>query len=398
MSVGSLQDRSPLSRTCPSARRRAAGIRGSWYRPFVSAAILTVVGVVTVATAVSAAPAVAITEFPVPGGIADGPVVEGPGGTVWFTTASDAIATITSTGAVRHFATPDGGYSHALVAGPDGNMWFLEGGNLGRLTSSGRVTEFPIPAFDGFSPAPNAIVAAGGDLWFTANTSAGHSITPSFIGRATTAGTITEFATPTAASDPEAIAQVGGDLWFAEAGGIGRVTMATPVRITEFPVPGGIGSGPVVPGPGGAVWFSTGDNAVATISLAGVVRRFPNPDFTYVHALVAGSDGNMWFLDTNLGRVTPNGQFTEFPIPAFHGRGPSGNAIVAAGGDLWFTANTTSGRLLSDSFIGRVTTAGVITEFATPTPISDPEAIAQVGGDLWFGEANTSNIGRLRLP
>jgi virginiamycin B lyase len=54
-----------------------------------------------------------------------------------------------------------------ITAGPDGNLWFTEyGGNkIGRITTAGVITEFPIPTDDsepwGITSGPD------GNLWFT---------------------------------------------------------------------------------------------------------------------------------------------------------------------------------------------------------------------------------------
>ena len=70
---------------------------------------------------------------------------------------------------------------------------------------------------------------------------------------------------------------------------------------------------------------------------------------------MAGPDGNLWFSESNgnkIGRVTPAGAFTEYPLST-----PSSEPWgITAGpdGNLWF------GRGLG---LGRITTAGTITEF-----------------------------------
>ena len=54
--------------------------------------------------------------------------------------------------------------------------------------------------------------------------------------------------------------------------------------------------------------------------------------------IVAGPDGNLWFTDysfNRIGRITPTGAITAFPLP-IHNSNPWG---IAAGphGTLWFT-------------------------------------------------------------
>src|SRR5207244_8505500 len=71
----------------------------------------------------------------------------------------------------------------------------------------------------------------------------------------------------------------------------------------------------------------------------------------------------------------------------------SGALRIAAGPDgaLWFTAfDGQVGR------IGRITTAGAITELPTPTPNSWPLGIAAgANGTLWFTESATNQVGRV---
>ena len=119
---------------------------------------------------------------------------------------------------------------------------------------------------------------------------------------------------------------------------------------------------------------------------AGVVAEFsngisPNSDS---EAITAGPDGNLWFIENDgnrIGRITPAGVITEFPglrresFPVGIAAGPDGN--------MWFTEQ------LADR-IGRMTTAGVVTEFSKGiSPDSQPAVItAGPDGNLWFTEAH----------
>jgi len=111
--------------------------------------------------------------------------------------------------------------------------------------------------------------------------------------------------------------------------------------------------------------------------------------------IAAGPDGNLWFTEwnwSNIGRITTAGVITEFPIPTANSA-PMG---IAAGSDgsLWFTEWNWSN-------IGRITTAGVITEFPILPPVGLPAGIA-AGPDaaLWFTEVAQAgdHIGRITTP
>lgn len=127
-----------------------------------------------------------------------------------------------------------------------------------------------------------------------------------------------------------------------------------------------------------------------------VIKEFPIPTpWSFSLGIAAGPDGSLWFTEYGLygsgnkiGRITTAGTITEFSLPA----GGHPNAIAAgADGNLWFTEDT-------GNRIGRITTAGVITEFTIPTAICYPWAIAAgPDGSLWFTEADnsTNKIGRI---
>src|SRR5258708_22284130 len=83
---------------------------------------------------------------------------------------------------------PKGSRSIDITTGPDGAMWFTDGIGLriGRITTAGEITEFPIPS-GGSGSLPFSITAGpDGALWFTAELSGN-------ITRLTTGGVITEF-------------------------------------------------------------------------------------------------------------------------------------------------------------------------------------------------------------
>lgn len=108
------------------------------------------------------------------------------------------------------------------------------------------------------------------------------------------------------------------------------------------------------------------------------------------YSLAAGPDGNVWFAETfanKIGKVTPDGIFTEYPLPASSSR----PASLTAGpdGNMWFTEAFANK-------IGKVTPAGAFTEYPVPTRDSLPNSIAAgVDGSLWFTEVGAGTIGKV---
>ena len=107
--------------------------------------------------------------------------------------------------------------------------------------------------------------------------------------------------------------------------------------------------------------------------------------------ITQGWDGNLWLTYSDrpdIGRMTPAGVVTDFPIPT----ADAGAGGIAAGyddGATWFTEPT-------GNKIGRITTSGVVTESPLPETDSEPQSIvAEFDSSLWFTEANARRIGRI---
>lgn len=144
-----------------------------------------------------------------------------------------------------------------ITAGPDGDIWFTEDdentGKAGRITSTGKITEFVLPATN---IEPGAITAGPNEaLWFTEGTTGK-------IGRITKAGQIREFALPgfTVGHEVDYItAGPDGALWFTDLAGvnskIGRITPSGPIAEYPLPTPR---AGPldITTAPDGTIWFT----------------------------------------------------------------------------------------------------------------------------------------------
>lgn len=282
-----------------------------------------------------------------------------------------------------------------IAAGPDGAMWFTESGagysKIGRVTTDGVFTEFlpPTPASQptGIAKGPD------GAMWFT-------ELGANQIGRITVDGTFSEFAIPTAASQPYGIAAgPDGAMWFVESGNypdskIGRITVDG--TFTEFPVPNA-SLGLIAAGPDGAMWFNQfGASTIWRITPAGDKSQFPISRPAY--DLAAGPDGAIWFTEPGgaphdaIGRITTAGVATEFLIPT----AASDPLYIAAGPDgaMWFTE-------VAGNTIGRIAMDGSIAEFPlAAVPFGNgsrgPHGIAAgPDGALWFAELYANQIGRI---
>src|SRR5438105_4777991 len=125
----------------------------------------------------------------------------------------------------------------------------------------------------------------------------------------------------------------------------------------------------------------------ASSAQALTIKEYPLSPGLGPMAIALGPDGNMWFTEeagNAIGRITPSGTITEFPIPTANSS-PRG---IAAGpdGNLWFTE-------FDSGVIGRITTTGTITEFPIPNSGANPWGIAAgPDGRLWFAELGVDKI------
>ncbi|HTA93345.1 MAG TPA: hypothetical protein VK745_27395 [Polyangiaceae bacterium] len=285
---------------------------------------------------------------------------------------------------LREFPTSDIDGPQGITTGPDGALWFTEGvGNrIGRITTAGVITEFPVPTPDS-NPAFIAL-GADGNLWFT-------EFDANNIGRITPQGVISEFAVPTPSSGPIGITLGSdGNVWFTElsAPKIGKITPAG--VISELPVT--IPNSLITSGSDGNLWFTEENNVVARLTTGGVLTEFTTPTTDGDGFGIAAGPGVLWFAELHgdrIGRLTTtSGTFSEFAVPTAASE-PYG-ITVAPDGSAWFGE-------LDAGNIGHVTSAGQISEIPLgPTAVPVGITTGPDGG-IWFTEFGTSKIGEL-LP
>lgn len=283
----------------------------------------------------------------------------------------------------------------AITKGPDGNLWFVEsnGSSIARITAGGVITEFPTPTPNsgplGITNGPD------GNLWFTESNGLS-------VGKITISGTISEFPVPTVPGGLHGIATGSdGNLWAADYFGqqIWRVTITG--ATTSFPLAGGSYPVGITAGPDGNLWFTElFGGRIGRITTSGAITEFPLSNVG-PYGIVTGPDGNLWFTEfgaNQIARITTAGAVTEFPIPTAGntlctsgfppGTCPEG-ITVGADGNLWFVET-------GGNQVGKITTAGSISEYPIPTAGSSPVGIAGgPDGNLWFTEYDANKIGRL---
>lgn len=175
-----------------------------------------------------------------------------------------------------------------------------------------------------------------------------------------------------------------GKDWIARAKPSGTVTLFTAPGFTTYP--------DITNGPDGNLWFTTG-NGVGKITTAGQITLYSLPSGGhYSYSIRKGPDGALWFTDclsSEIGRVTTSGSFSFVAVPT--GNSCPWGITDGPDGNMWFTEQGQIGA----PGIGRITPAGVITEFHLSTK-SQPMGIrAGVDGSLWFTDAGRRAVGRI---
>jgi virginiamycin B lyase len=178
---------------------------------------------------------------------------------------------------------------------------------------------------------------------------------------------------------------------------------ASPGRFKSFRIPTD-NSQPrhITLGSDGNMWFTESNidvSQIGRIDASGNITEFVVPTrFSQPDDIVSGPDGALWFTapsgfpDFFIGRVTTAGEFSGFAPPCDPNAGCSivPNGITAGpDGNIWFTEQTRSA-------IVKLTPAGSFTFFPTTTPGANPTGITTgPDGALWFAEFGANQIGRI---
>jgi streptogramin lyase len=316
-------------------------------------------------------------------------ITTGPDGNIWFTQAGRTVPTAAmpavgridpATGVVTEFTAglSTGSAPTGITVGSDGNLWIAERtrGSVARVTPAGAIEELPAlvnddPALSTPPSVESIVTGPDGNLWFTKDNGGAATIPDKIVRMNPVTRTMTEFPLSPVAG-PEAIINGGdGNLYFTEAdednGHLARITTAGVVTEFQNGLPAGLGA--LTVGPDGGVWF--------VLSQTNGIGRFNVPNHAVSvfgvptanidtstglsegpEGITAGIDGNVWFAEgdfgTSIGRITPNGDITEFPNGAPASSASGEQITTGPDGNLWFTIQAKDSLTGTDA-IGRMT-------------------------------------------
>ncbi len=198
-----------------------------------------------------------------------------------------------------------------------------------------------------------------------------------------------------------------GNVWFTEYNGIhiGKFDLVSKLASEYGPLLTPATS--ITAGPDGKVWFAERSDdgttsIVGNITPAGVITEFKTtPVSGVVRALTTGADGRVWFVKDGfggpaVGKIDPaTGAITTYST-GLKGAFTLFGGIAAGGdGNIWFTEYL-------NGLIGRITPAGVISEFGGIAANAQLNAISpgpQVGGfnTLWVTDPTGKSIAKVTL-
>ncbi len=355
-----------------------------------------------------------VSEYPVSATVVMNDIVAGSDNALWFTEANvNKIGRMTTTGTVTHFPIPTANSSpNGIALAPDGSLWFTEstGNKIGKITPGGMVTEYPI-----LSPNAGAgeiVVDSDGTIWF-AESSLGK------IGRMLPNGSMTEYIIPSTGPFQLAVDTItigtNGNIWFTAYSGttdvVGMLSCgatsgsASSVMCAQLfcdpPGPGCTVTGPAPVDANGchtacAPMTCAQQSQEAILGAACFIDEeysLKTPDFIPGNMII-GPDNNLWFTEKSsgqptvgrIGTMTLTGEASDFLLRT---QGNTPIDIVKGLDTIWYTEQGTPN-------VAKITTAGVSTEYATPSSSADPTGIAVTSdGTVWFTQPTLNKIAKM---
>jgi virginiamycin B lyase len=278
-------------------------------------------------------------------------IIRGPGKTLWFPeNGLGTLVSFTLGGVATAFTVPITGASvHALALGPQNTVWFTDfnSDHVGKVTTTGT---FKLYATSDSQTLSNQMVLGSDGRFYFATDNDG-------IGRTTATGRTSFIKLSNSSYQATAITNgPAGEVWFAEWNGpnVGYVTTTSPATEKEFNAGFGSNSNTfgIAYGSDGRIWFCDPQNLrIGAIHTNGTGLTFYSTGLTGpADSIVAGPDGKLCFgeFSNAVGRITTAGAITEIPLPTSEGTFPVLGITVGPDKNIWFTNNAHAqvGRLL----------------------------------------------------
>ncbi len=350
-----------------------------------------------------------INEYPLNSGHAGPTAMVAAGGLMWYLNSTTSLSSISPSGVSTDYSILPTGETganlnvqrNALAADASGNVWFagcdynstpgvmLYGyvnaytGMQATFKNTSELCAFSINTVAIGQP----VVDAAGNIWIDMLSSYTHA---SSLAQFNASGVQISGWSLTGGTQQwkSIVAGPNNSLWAVDSHNnkIDQLTLSpTTDKVTGMTayspssVPVNISTGP-----DGNLWFTESGNAIASMTPTGTFIYHSLAVGSHADYLGTGPDGALWFTDTttnSVGRITTAGSVTEYALPS-SGANPLG---IAAGLDnaLWFSEST-GGK------IGRISAAPFINEYPLNSGHAGPTAIVAAGGATWYLNSTTS--------
>jgi hypothetical protein len=292
---------------------------------------------------------------------------------------------------------PAGYTPTALTVGGDKAIWFAAGSAIGRITTAGYISLYPLPQTPTALTATDVATDNAGNVWFSTLQNVAGEIT--MDAKITTYTFTAPWGSAALGGTPEPHIALGPDgaMWLTADDYIGRITAGSAAHFYKL----GCSTSGAVPYAwdiasfNGYLWVAGNSLAqMARVSTTGTVKCVDLPsDANGALGLTVARD-NLWFLAAGkLSSMNAAQTFAQIAQVGPAGAYNDGAGLAAdANGNLYYNAaNASIVRLGANGVTSQYTLPELGTSNATPgVPIRGPD------GALWFSIG--TSIGRLQIP
>ncbi|MBV9085126.1 MAG: hypothetical protein JOZ62_20820 [Acidobacteriaceae bacterium] len=203
--------------------------------------------------------------------------------------------------------------SGGVAEGPDGNIWFVEYHHVGKITTSGAITQYSYPDSSYYANPGDIVRGSDGNMWVTLG---GGGVNPAYVVKVDpSSGMMTSYNLTSLVACPfdNALTEgPDGNVWVDCGSSIVRVTPAGVA--TAFPTPSnaaaGEVSGDMTPGAAQTIWYGGAAASGKLVQYDIAANKFhvftpPTKLLSQPRVTLMGPDGNQWFsaVDPNSGRM-----------------------------------------------------------------------------------------------
>lgn len=331
----------------------------------------------------------------------------GPNDSVWII-GPTWLTRVTRAGVETTVSLSSSGGYGTLLSGPDGNLWAIDydNGAVAKITTAGEVTKYGV----GYSLSHMAF-GPNGDLWivshsngalyrmtldgasFLLSNTAGVDFTRIALGEngafylADSIGIIRKYEIGAGFTGTYDVGDTriftlratNDGLWFTDEGKyLGELlyagTSSSELLLANTPAIRSMTAS------GDDFWFVAWNvNQVGRMTQAGVVDLFDLPTpYAYPQSIATGADGNVWLTEHDQNKIAMVNVLTEAitEYPTLTADARPGEIVLGSDGKMWFT--TEVGK------VGRISPAGVVTEFVVPNGFSPTSITLGPDGNIWI--------------